>query len=52
MICFPKKECLSVSTTRVIRPRNQGSKKTGGLKYFEVCGVHKKEPLVKQVNLF
>jgi hypothetical protein len=44
MICFPRKRCLSISTTRTIRMRDRGAKKLGGLKFFEVRGVLKKEP--------
>jgi hypothetical protein len=35
MIHFPRKRCLSVSTTHEIRARDRGAKKFGSLKYFE-----------------
>jgi hypothetical protein len=43
-IHFPRKMCLSVSTTRAIWTRNRGAKR-GSLKDFEVHSVLKKEPL-------
>jgi hypothetical protein len=39
---FPQKRCLSVSTTRAIRTRNQEAEKFGSLKYFEVHIVQEK----------
>jgi hypothetical protein len=53
MIHFLRKICLSVSTTRAIRTRDQGAEKFGSLKDFEVCNVHKKEPwdkLIRSIN--
>jgi hypothetical protein len=44
MIRLPRKRCLSVSTSHAIRTRDRGAKKFGSLKYFEVRGVHEKEP--------
>jgi hypothetical protein len=43
-IRFPRKMCLSVSTTYTIRMWDQGAKKLGSSKDFEVCGILKKEP--------
>jgi hypothetical protein len=42
-----EKRCLSISTTRAIRMRDQGAEKFGSLKDFEVCGVLEKESRVK-----
>jgi hypothetical protein len=39
MIYFPRKMCLSISTTRAIQPWNQEAEKTATLKYFEVHGI-------------
>jgi hypothetical protein len=44
MIHFLRKRCLSVSTTRTIWTRDQGAKKFGSLKDFDICGIHRKEP--------
>jgi hypothetical protein len=44
MIRFPRKRCLSVSTTHTIRTWDRGAKKFRSLKDFEVCDVLKKEP--------
>jgi hypothetical protein len=55
MIHFPKKRCLSVSTTRLIQMRDRGSEKFGSLKDFEVCGILEKELLCngqKAINSF
>jgi hypothetical protein len=38
-IRFPRKRCLSVSTTRAIRTWNREAKKFGSLKYFDVHSV-------------
>jgi hypothetical protein len=43
MIHFPRKRCLSVSTTRAIRSRDREAKKVGSLKYFGVHSVQEKE---------
>jgi hypothetical protein len=43
-IHFPRKRCISVSTTRAIQTRNQEAKKFGSLKYFEVHNIREKEP--------
>jgi hypothetical protein len=50
MIHFLRKRCLSVSTTRAIRRQNRGIEKFESLKYFEVRGVHKKEPWDKWIR--
>jgi hypothetical protein len=42
-IHFPRKRCLSISTTCVIQMQDRGAKKFGSLKDFDVCGIHKKE---------
>jgi hypothetical protein len=39
MIHFPRKRCLSISTTRAMQPWNQEAEKTATLKYFEVHGI-------------
>jgi hypothetical protein len=44
MIHFPRKKCLSVSTSRAIRTQDRGAKKIRSLKDFEVRDIHKKEP--------
>jgi hypothetical protein len=43
MIRLSRKRCLSVSTTHAIRMRDQGTKKVGSLKDFEVYDILKKE---------
>jgi hypothetical protein len=47
-ICFSRKRCLSVSTTRAIRPWDRGAEKIGSLKYFEIHGIQEKEPPVNK----
>jgi hypothetical protein len=42
-ICFHRKRCISVSTTRTIQTQDQGAKKFGSSKDFEVRDVLKKE---------
>jgi hypothetical protein len=49
-IHFPRKRCLSISTTHVIQTRDRGAEKFGSLKDFEVRGVHKKEPWDKWIR--
>jgi hypothetical protein len=46
MIRFPRKRYIFISTTHAIRMWNREAKKFGSLKYFEVCGVPKKEPRI------
>jgi hypothetical protein len=42
MIHFPRKRCISISTTRAIRTWYQGAKKFESLKDFEVCNIQEK----------
>jgi hypothetical protein len=44
MIRFPRKRCLSISTTNVIRLQDREAKKVESLKYFKVSGIQEKEP--------
>jgi hypothetical protein len=50
MIHFPRKRCISVSTTRAIRTRDRGVEKFGSLKDFEVHGVYKKEHWAQRIR--
>jgi hypothetical protein len=43
MIHFPRKRCLSVLTTHMIRMRDRGAKKFRSSKDFDVRGVLEKE---------
>jgi hypothetical protein len=45
-----KKKCLSFSSTRAIRMRDQGAEKFRSLKDFEVCVIHKKEPWAQRIR--
>jgi hypothetical protein len=46
MIRFPRKRCLSISTTHAIRPPDREDKKIKNLKYFEVHDFQEKEPWI------
>jgi hypothetical protein len=52
MIHFPKKRCLSVSTTHTIQTRDRGAEKFGSLKDFEVRDVLEKEPRPNRSNSY
>jgi hypothetical protein len=43
-ICFLRKRCISVSTTRTIRTRDREAEKFESLKYFKVHSIQEKEP--------
>jgi hypothetical protein len=46
MIRFPRKNMHYVSTTYTIWMWDQGAKKFGNLKYFEVRNIDEKEPRI------
>jgi hypothetical protein len=51
MIHFPTKRYLSVSTTCAIQLQDRGAEKFGSLKYFDVYGIHEKEPRINGWDL-
>jgi hypothetical protein len=52
MICFPRKRCFSVSTTRTIHTWDRGAEKFRSSKDFEVCDVLEKEPGSNRSNSY